>query len=58
MKLIRTLSKDEVTIKDGKKVRFNNYFLEVADGVLVAIKPCFDDDKRILKAFAEFRDNQ
>ena len=31
MKLIRTLSKDEVTTKDGKKVRFNNYFLEVAD---------------------------
>lgn len=50
MKLIRKLSsfKD----KDGKEKTTNNFYLELSENVYVAIRPVFDDDKKLLKAFS------
>lgn len=58
MKIIKVISKQTYTGKDGKNYHYNNYEIVLPNGRKVQIKPAFNKDYAILNAVAELIDNR
>ena len=58
MKLIKVISKQTYTGKDGKEYHYNNYAIVLPNGKRIQIRPAFVKDYAILNAVAELIDNR
>ena len=58
MKIIKVISKQTYTGKDGKKYHYNNYAIVLPSGRKVQIRPAFSKDYAILDIVAELIDNR
>ena len=58
MKIIKVISKQTYTGKDGKEHHYNNYAIVLPSGRKIQIKPAFTKDYAILDAVAELIDNR
>ena len=58
MKVIKVISKQTYTGKNGKEYHYNNYAIELPSGRKVQIRPAFVKDYAILDAVAELIDNR
>lgn len=58
MKVIKVISKQTYTAKNGKTYHYNNYAIVLPNGRKVQIKPAFSKDYAILDAVAELVDNR
>ena len=58
MKLIKVISKQTYTGKNGKTYHYNNYAIVLPSGRKIQIRPAFVKDYAILDAVAELIDNR
>lgn len=58
MKLIKVISKQTYTGKNGKTYHYNNYAIVLPSGRKIQIRPAFVKDYAILDAVAELIDNK
>lgn len=58
MKIIKVISKQTYTGKNGKVYHYNNYAIVLPNGRKIQIKPAFVNDYAILDAVAELIDNR
>ncbi len=58
MKIIKVISKQTYTGKDGKEYHYNNYAIALPSGSKIQIRPAFVKDYAILDAVAELIDNR
>jgi hypothetical protein len=60
MKIIKVISKQTYTGKDGKEYHYNNYAIVLPNGRKVQIRPAFVKDyaMKIIDAVAELIDNR
>lgn len=57
MKIIKVISKQTYTGKNGKEYHYNNYAIVLPSGRKIQIRPAFVKDYAILDAVAELIDN-
>ena len=58
MKIIKVISKQTYTGKNGKTYHYNNYAIVLQNGKKIQIKPAFVKDYATLDAVAELIDNR
>lgn len=58
MKIIKVISKQTYTGKNGKTYHYQNYSIVLPSGKKIQIKPAFVNDYAILDAVAELIDNR
>lgn len=58
MKIIKIISKQTYTGKNGKTYHYQNYSIVLPSGKKIQIKPAFVNDYAILDAVAELIDNR
>lgn len=58
MKIIKIISKQTYTGKNGKLYHYNNYAVVLENGKRIQIRPAFAKDYAILDAVAELIDNR
>jgi hypothetical protein len=58
MKIIKIISKQTYTGKNGKQYHYNNYAIVLPNGRKIQIKPSFVNDYAMLDAVAEIVDNR
>lgn len=58
MKIIKVISKQTYTGKNGKEYHYKNYAIVLPSGKKIQIKPAFENDYAILDAVAELVDNK
>lgn len=58
MKIIKVISEQTYTGKDGKKYHYNNYSIVLENGKKIQIRPSFMKDYNTLDAVAELIDNR
>jgi len=58
MKIIKVISKQTYTGKNGKQYHYNNYTIVLQNGKRIQIKPAFVKDYATLDAVAELVDNR
>lgn len=58
MKIIKVISKQTYTGKNGKTYHYNNYAIVLQNGKKIQIRPAFSKDYAILDVVAELIDNR
>lgn len=58
MKIIKVISAETYTGKDGNNYHYNNYAIVLPNGKKVQIRPAFVKDYATLNAVAELIDNR
>lgn len=58
MKIIKVISKQTYTGKNGKEYHYNNYAIVLPSGRKIQFRPAFVKDYAILDAVAELIDNR
>lgn len=58
MKIIKVISKQTYTGKNGKEYHYNNYAIVLPSGRKIQIRPAFVKDYAILDVVAELIDNR
>ena len=58
MKLIKVIKKETYKGKDGNDYNYKNYYIRLDNGKMIAIRPSFKNDYKILELLSETIDNR